>query len=55
MYKRQVAARALTGAGTEMKKGGVAGIRTRGRRGELLALLRPRELSLIEQAARSAR
>jgi phosphohistidine phosphatase len=40
----------LTGADVEMKKGGVAGVRTRGqRRGELLVLLRPRELVLIAE------
>ncbi len=38
----------LTGAGVELKKGGVAGVRMRGqRRGDLLVLLRPRELALI--------
>ena len=37
----------LTGATAEFKKGGVAGIRLRGRQGELLALLRPRELEVI--------
>jgi len=41
----------LTGAETELKKGGVAGIRLRGRRGELVALLRPRELERISAAA----
>jgi phosphohistidine phosphatase len=41
----------LTGGDVDMKKGGVAGVRMRGRRhGELLVLLRPRELSLIAQA-----
>ncbi len=44
----------LTGAAAELKKGGVAGIRMRGRRGELLALLRPRELRLIEQVGARA-
>jgi phosphohistidine phosphatase len=40
----------LTGANAEMKKGGVAGVRMRGqRRGELLVLLRPRELVLIAE------
>jgi phosphohistidine phosphatase len=35
----------LTGAAVELRKGGVAGIRLSGRhRGELIALLRPREL-----------
>ncbi len=37
----------LTGARVEMKKGGVAGVRMAGRRGELVALLRPRELDRI--------
>lgn len=38
----------LTGGESEMKKGGVAGVRMRTqRRGELLVLLRPRELALI--------
>lgn len=41
----------LTGATGEMKKGGIAGIRMRGvRRGELLVLLRPREIGLIARA-----
>ena len=39
----------ITGASIELKKGGVAGIRLSGRRrGELIALLRPRELSRME-------
>ena len=38
----------LTGGAVDMKKGGIAGVRMRGRRrGELLVLLRPREISLI--------
>lgn len=38
----------LTGARVDLKKGGIAGVRMQGsRRGELLALLRPREISLI--------
>lgn len=38
----------LTGARVDLKKGGVAGVRMQGsRRGELLVLLRPRELALI--------
>lgn len=37
----------LTGGRAELKKGGVAGIRVRGRQGELVALLRPRELDRI--------
>ncbi len=38
----------LTGAAIDMKKGAVAGVRMRSaRRGELIVLLRPRELGLI--------
>jgi phosphohistidine phosphatase len=37
----------LTGARVDFKKGGVAGIRLDGPRGELIALLRPRELDRI--------
>lgn len=37
----------LTGARVEMKKGGVAGIRVRRTGGELLALMRPRELDRL--------
>ena len=37
----------LTGARIGLKKGGVAGIRLDGPRGELVALLRPRELDRI--------
>ena len=37
----------LTGSRLELKKGGVAGVRLRGRRGELIVLLRPRELDRI--------
>jgi phosphohistidine phosphatase len=37
----------LTGARVELKKGGVAGIRLPGGHGELVALLRPRELDRI--------
>ena len=38
----------LTGARVDFKKGGLAGVRMRGsQRGELIALLRPRELALI--------
>ncbi len=38
----------LTGADIDLKKGGVAAVRMRGsRRGELMALLRPRELDRI--------
>jgi phosphohistidine phosphatase len=41
----------LTGGRAEVKKGGVAGIRLDGRRGELLAMLRPRELERISAAS----
>jgi phosphohistidine phosphatase len=42
----------LTGARIDMKKGGVAGVRMLGsRNGELVALLRPRELALIAATA----
>src|SRR3954451_22252478 len=37
----------LTGARTDFKKGGVAGVRLDGTGGELIALLRPRELEHI--------
>jgi phosphohistidine phosphatase len=37
----------LTGARIDMKKGGVAGVRLDGSRGELIVLLRPRELDRI--------
>jgi phosphohistidine phosphatase len=37
----------LTGARVDFKKGGVAGIRLDGARGELVALLRPRELDRL--------
>jgi phosphohistidine phosphatase len=37
----------LTGARVDFKKGGVAGLRLDGSRGELVALLRPRELDRI--------
>ncbi|HVP01706.1 MAG TPA: histidine phosphatase family protein [Solirubrobacteraceae bacterium] len=37
----------LTGGRIDMKKGGVAGVRLEGGRGELIVLLRPRELSAI--------
>ncbi len=37
----------LTGAKVDMKKGGVAGIEMKGRGGELLVLLRPRELESL--------
>jgi phosphohistidine phosphatase len=38
---------ALSGARAQMKKGGVAGVRLEGSQGELLILLRPRELELM--------
>jgi phosphohistidine phosphatase len=42
----------LTGGDVDMKKGAVAAVRMRGaRRGELIVLLRPREISLIAKAA----
>lgn len=37
----------LTGANIDMKKGGLAVLRLDGGRGQLLALMRPRELALI--------
>jgi len=37
----------LTGSRVDLKKGGVAGVHLRGRRGELIVLLRPRELDRI--------
>jgi phosphohistidine phosphatase len=37
----------LTGARIDLKKGGLAGVRMDGARGELIALLRPRELDRI--------
>jgi phosphohistidine phosphatase len=37
----------LTGARIDLKKGGLAGVRLDGARGELIALLRPRELTRI--------
>ena len=37
----------LTGGRVDMKKGGVAAVRLDGSRGELIALLRPRELARI--------
>lgn len=41
----------LTGARIDLKKGGVAGVRMLGsRKGELLVLLRPRELALVAAA-----
>lgn len=41
----------LTGGDIDLKKGAIAGVRLRStRRGELLVLLRPREISLIARA-----
>ena len=37
----------LTGARVDLKKGGVAGVRLDGRRGTLIALLRPREIDRL--------
>jgi phosphohistidine phosphatase len=37
----------LTGGGIDLKKGGIAAIRLDGTRGELIAILRPRELDRI--------
>jgi phosphohistidine phosphatase len=42
----------LTGARVDFKKGGVAGVRLDGTRGELVALLRPRELDRISATPR---
>jgi phosphohistidine phosphatase len=42
----------FTGARVDFKKGGVAGVRLDGTRGELVALLRPRELDRIGPAPR---
>jgi phosphohistidine phosphatase len=42
----------LTGGRVDLKKGGVAGIRLDGTRGELIALLRPRELERIGHSVR---
>jgi phosphohistidine phosphatase len=39
----------LTGARADVKKGGVAAVRLEGAGGELLALMRPRELALIAE------
>lgn len=41
----------LTGAAVDLKKGGVAGVRMQGRRrGEMIVLLRPRELSVLARS-----
>jgi phosphohistidine phosphatase len=37
----------LTGATVELKKGGIAAVRRQGHRGELIVLLRPREIERI--------
>lgn len=37
----------LTGARIDLKKGGIAAVRMRGQRGELIVVLRPRELDRI--------
>jgi phosphohistidine phosphatase len=37
----------LGGGRIDMKKGGIAGLRLEGARGELIVLLRPRELSRV--------
>jgi phosphohistidine phosphatase len=39
----------LTGGSVEMKKGGVAGVRMHGRSGQLIVLMRPRELAAIAE------
>jgi phosphohistidine phosphatase len=39
----------LTGARIDLKKGGIAGVRLDGARGELMVLLRPRELDRISR------
>ena len=41
----------LTGARLELKKGGAAGVRVRSGGGELIALLRPRELDRLAEGA----
>jgi phosphohistidine phosphatase len=43
----------LTGGTIDLKKGGVAAVRLHGRRGELIVLLRPRELKRIRRASPS--
>jgi len=45
----------LTGARVDFKKGGVAGLRLTGTRGELVVLLRPRELDRIAATGAPAR
>lgn len=42
--------RELTGAQIHLKKGGVAAVRVRGREGELVVLLRPRDLAALSGA-----
>jgi phosphohistidine phosphatase len=41
----------LTGGAVDLKKGGLAVVRLEGPRGELLVLMRPRELALIAESA----
>jgi phosphohistidine phosphatase len=41
----------ITGGRTDMKKGGIAGVRLDGTRGELIALLRPREIDRLAERA----
>jgi phosphohistidine phosphatase len=41
----------LTGAAVDLKKGGLAVVRLEGSRGELLVLMRPRELALLAEGA----
>ena len=45
----------LTGGRVDLKKGGVAAVRLDGTRGELIVLLRPRELELIAGCSRGRR
>ena len=45
----------LTGAAVDLKKGGLAGVRMRGsRRGELVVLLRPREMAMVAPSKQAA-
>jgi len=41
----------LTGGRIDMKKGGIAGLRLEGTRGELMVLLRPREIDRLAERA----
>ena len=46
----------LTGGAVDMKKGGIAGVRMRGRRrGELIVLLRPREMEIVSTSGQRGR